>query len=278
MPRIANSHHAEAWNGWEGEIWAIHADRYNAMAEGFNDALFSAAAIRETDRVLDIGCGTGQTTLLAARAAVSGHVVGIDLSRQLLERARGEAAKDGLGNIEFIQGDAQVHPFPAASFDVAISRAALMLFGDLAEGFANIARSLRPGGRIAFTCPGPPNPDSDYARATAALRPFMRRLSPAQQGVSSLSDMQRTRGLLEGAGFTDVTSASIEASVPMGRDAADATDFVFATGPVRYNLDGVDRRTIGRLRDAVRAGFHEFQSPRGIVFRRSDRLVTATRR
>ncbi len=278
MPRIANSHHAEAWNGWEGEIWATYADRYNAMAEGFNDALFSAAAIRETDRVLDIGCGTGQTTLLAAREAVSGHVVGVDLSQRLLERARAEAARDGLGNIEFIQGDAQVYPFPAASFDVTISRAALMLFVDLAEGFANIARSLRSGGRIAFTCPQPPNPDSDYVRATAALRPFMRRLSPAQQGVNSLGDMQRTHGLLQGAGFTDVTSASIEASVPMGRDAADATDFVFATGPVRYNLDGIDQRTVGRLRDAVRAGFQEFESPGGIVFRRSDLLVTATRR
>ena len=206
VSKIANSSHAEAWNGWEGEIWATHADRYNAMAEGFNDALFTVAAIRETDRVLDIGCGTGRTTLLAAHEAVRSHVVAVDLSQQLLERARAEASRDGLGNIEFLQGDAQVHPFPAGSFDVTISRAALMLFVDLAEGFANIARSLRSGGRIAFTCPGPPDPASDYARATAALRPFMRRLSPAQQGVNSLGDMQRTRGLLQGAGFSDVAS------------------------------------------------------------------------
>ncbi|OXM54221.1 class I SAM-dependent methyltransferase [Amycolatopsis alba] len=266
------------WNGWEGEIWAEYADRYNAMAEGFNQALFAAASIGARDRVLDIGCGTGQTTLLAAGQAVSGQVVGVDLSDSMLAKARADAAERGQANVEFIQADAQVHPFPEDGFDVVISRSALMLFEDLAGGFGNIARSLRTGGRLVFTCPQGPDPDSDYSRATAPLRPFLRQLSPAQHGVGSLNDVTRIHTLLDEAGFTEVSAVSVEAHIVLGRDAADATDFLFATGPVRHNLDGVKQHVIGPLRSEVQAGFRRFESADGVRLRRTDRLVTASKR
>ncbi len=110
MPTIANTQQAEAWNGWEGAHWARHRARYNAIVGAFNDSLFRAAAIAPDDRVLDVGCGTGHVTLLAARQACRGHVVGIDLSAPMLARARADAA--GIGNVRFEQGDAQVHPSP----------------------------------------------------------------------------------------------------------------------------------------------------------------------
>lgn len=267
-----------SWNSWEGEIWAHHADRYNAMAEGFNQALFTAASITAGDRVLDIGCGTGQTTLLAAEQAVHGQVVGVDLSDSMLARARADAAERRLANIEFLRADAQAHPFPEAGFDVAISRSALMLFADLAAGFSNIARSLRPGGRLIFTCPQQPDPDSDYSRATAPLRPFMQRLSPAQCGVNSLNDVTRIHTLLNEAGFTEVSVVAVEAPILLGRDAADAADFLFVTGPVRYNLEGVDQCVIDLLRSEIQAGFSQFESSTGVRLYRTDRLITASRR
>jgi len=267
-----------SWNGWEGEIWTRYADRYNAMAEGFNEALFAAASIGAGDRVLDIGCGTGQTTLLAAEQAVRGQVVGVDLSDSMLARARADAAERGLANVEFVRADAQVHLFPEAGFDVAISRSALMLFADPAAGFGNLARSLRPGGRLVFTCPQGPDPDSDYSRVTAPLRPFLRRLSPAQQGIGSLNDLTRIRTLLSEAAFDEVSIVSVEAPILLGRDAADATEFLFATGPVRYNLEGVDQHVIDLLRSEVQAGFSRFESSAGVRLRRTDRLVSASRR
>src|SRR5690349_22478622 len=122
MQAIVNTRQAEAWNGWEGAHWARNRARYNAIVGAFNDDLFRAAAIAPDDRVLDVGCGTGHVTLLAARRASRGHVVGIDLSAPMLERARADAAAQDLANVRFEQGDAQVHPFPDRGFDVALSR------------------------------------------------------------------------------------------------------------------------------------------------------------
>ncbi|GAA3119554.1 class I SAM-dependent methyltransferase [Streptosporangium carneum] len=111
MHSVVNTHQAEAWNGYEGAHWAEHRDRYDAVNNAFNDRLLSAAAIGERDRVLDVGCGNGQVTRLAARRARLGHAVGIDLSAPMLRQARAGAAEEGVANVTFEQGDAQIHPF-----------------------------------------------------------------------------------------------------------------------------------------------------------------------
>src|SRR3569833_2148577 len=84
MQAIAHARQAEAWNGWEGAHWARSRARYNAIVGAFNDDLFRAAAIAPDDHVLDGGCGTGHVTLLAARRAARGHVIGVDLSAPML--------------------------------------------------------------------------------------------------------------------------------------------------------------------------------------------------
>jgi ubiquinone/menaquinone biosynthesis C-methylase UbiE len=173
MQTIANRDHAEAWNGPEGVHWAENADRYDAMAEGINEPLLAAARIGEGDRALDIGCGTGFLTRLAARRAGGGSVLGVDLSAPMLTRARAVAAEEGITNVRFEQGDAQVYPFPAAAFDLAVSRGGVMFFADHVAAFANIGRALRPGGRLVFAVPGDSAPE--HARAFAATRPGSRR-------------------------------------------------------------------------------------------------------
>jgi len=277
-PPIVNTHHAQAWNGWEGDLWARNPERYDGMMGGVNDALLAAATIGSSQRVLDVGCGTGQTTLLAARRASSGWVTGIDLSAAMLERARSAAAAQGLANVEFIQGDAQVHPLPSAGYDVTISRSGVSLFADLVAAFTNLARALGPGGRLAFTGPGPPNPDSDMARATAAVRPLLRRLSPTQLGIGSLVDPARIRAVLAAADFVEVTTTPLDYAVVLGRDAVDAVEFLFATGPYRYNLDGVDRGVEARARADLERALRAHETPDGVRLRRVDWLVTATRR
>jgi SAM-dependent methyltransferase len=278
MPPIVNTHHAEAWNGWEGDLWARNPDRYDGMMGGVNDGLLGAAAIGSSERVLDVGCGTGQTTLLAARRAANGRVIGIDLSAAMLERARASAAAQGLAHVEFIQGDAQVHPLRSDGYDVAISRSGMSLFADPVAAFANLARALHPGGRLAFTGPGPPNPGSDLARATAAVRPLLRRPSPAQQGMGSLTDPERIRAVLAAAGFVEVTTTPVDCAVVLGRDAADAAEFLFATGPYRYNLDGVAGEVVARARADVEWALRAHETPEGVRLRRVDWLVTAMRR
>jgi SAM-dependent methyltransferase len=105
-----------------GAYWAARADRFDEGVASYHDQFLAAAAIDPTANVLDIGCGSGQTTRDAARRAKAGSALGVDLSSRMIELARGLAEKEGVANATFRQADAQVHPFPDQCFDVVISR------------------------------------------------------------------------------------------------------------------------------------------------------------
>src|SRR5262245_44337915 len=162
---IFNVEQAEAWDGKEGEYWATHQDRFDSTIAPHHARLMAAAAIAPGERVLDIGCGNGMTSRDAARAAgPTGGVLAADLSGPMLARAQQQAKDEGLGNIRFEQADAQVHPFEAGAFDVAMSRFGVMFFADPVAAFANIARALRSGGRLAMMVWGPP-PENEWMLA-----------------------------------------------------------------------------------------------------------------
>ncbi|MEU7115135.1 class I SAM-dependent methyltransferase [Streptomyces sp. NPDC046182] len=276
MHTHTNHQQAAAWNDWEGIHWAEHPERYDAMMGAFNAPLFAAADIAAPDRVLDVGCGTGQTTRLASLRAHDGHVVGIDLSAPMLDRARRDAAAEGLDNVTFEQGDAQVHPFPDDGFDVLLSRGGVMFFADLVAAFTNLRRALQPAGRLAFLGPRPGDLDSAFARATAALSPFLREASPASRGMGSLHAPARIRRVLTSAGFTDIDVAPVEAPMTFGADAGDAADFIFSMGSTRFNLRYVDPETIARIHAEVHDALMEFETADGVRIPGSVWIVTAT--
>jgi ubiquinone/menaquinone biosynthesis C-methylase UbiE len=187
---IVNTAQADAGNGYEGEHWAANDDRYDIVNSGFNGPLLDAAGIGETSRVLDVGCGNGKLTRLAASRARHGQVTGLDLSGPMLARARARAAEEGIGNVTFEQGDAQVYPLPAGGFDVSVSRFGVMFFGDPVAAFANIGRGLRPGGRLAFaclTCPARTSAQCSRRRPCTCLR---RRLRPRARRARSPSPIR----------------------------------------------------------------------------------------
>jgi SAM-dependent methyltransferase len=277
MHAIANLQQSEAWNGWEGALWAAHPERYDAIMGEFNGPLFAAADIAADGRILDVGCGAGQTTRLAAHRASGGKVVGIDLSAPLQERARRDATAEGLTNITFEQGDAQVHPFPERGFDVVISRGGVMFFADHVAAFANLRRALVPAGRLAFIGPQPGGPDSAYARATAPLTPFLREASPAARGMHALLEPARIRQVVGAAGFSDVDVAPLSALMSYGATAEDAADFIFAMAPTRHNLRDVDPSTVTRIRVEVTDALKEFETTDGVRIPGAVWLVTATR-
>src|SRR5688572_10172057 len=123
---------------------------YDAELRRYNEHFRAAAGVGPQDRVLDSGCGAGQSTRDAARAAVGGRALGIDVSARMLEIARERAVAEGLANVAFEQGDAQGHPFADNHFDVAISRFGTMFFAEPVPAFTNIARALRPGARLVM--------------------------------------------------------------------------------------------------------------------------------
>jgi SAM-dependent methyltransferase len=279
MDRVVNTAQAEAWNGPEGAYWAAHQDRWNAINAGYNTPLLTAAGIGETDRVLDIGCGSGQTTRLAARAASRGSALGVDLSAPQLARARELAAAEGLENVAFEQGDAQVHPFPDAAFEVAISRMGVMFFADPVAAFANIRRALRPGGRLTFVCMGDPA-DNEWLRALHTLGPLLPVPdlgAPGAPGMFSLADPERIRDVLTAAGFGTVRTSPVETLMPWGRDAEDAADFMLGTGPGRAMLAEAGPGAADQVRQALTGAFTPYQQPDGVRLRATAWLVTADR-
>ncbi|MGH3170149.1 MAG: class I SAM-dependent methyltransferase, partial [Trebonia sp.] len=232
---IVNAGQAEAWNGYEGEHWAANDDRYDTVNSGFNEPLLDAAGIGETSRVLDIGCGNGKLTRLAARRARRGRAVGVDLSGPMLATARARAAEEDVANVTFAQGDAQVYPFPAGGFDAAVSRFGVMFFADPVAAFANIGLGLRAGGQLAFAClPGMSgngtsgNGRDQVFRAVAAELPAPS--APPVTGATSpesFADPERAREVLTDAGFSDVAWTLVETGQFWGRDVADAADFIW---------------------------------------------------
>lgn len=272
---MANEHQAKAWNGYEGEHWAAYHARYDAMIADLNEHLFPAAALTATDRVLDVGCGAGQTTRIAAGLAA--HATGIDLSGPMLAQAR--AASSDLANVTYIQGDAQVHPFPDNEFDVAISRGGIMYFDDPVAAFSNIRRALRPTGRVAFIAGGALKPDSHSMVAFKALSQFVPR--PARESgdtspnPASLADPSYARKIFAEAGFDAVAVQTRETVSVVGENAADATDFILTWGPVRYALDQACVSDTTEVRAAVTSALRPLETSSGVRWSSDVVLITA---
>ncbi|MFE4249800.1 class I SAM-dependent methyltransferase [Streptomyces sp. NPDC056910] len=249
MPHIVNVDQSQAWNGYEGEHWARNHDRWDAVNAGFNQPLLDAAAVRPGERVLDVGCGAGTTTRLAARrAGPGGRALGVDLSGPMLARAEETARREGAVDVSFEQGDAQIHPFLAGAFDIAISRFGVMFFADPVAAFVNIRRAVRPGGRLAFICAAEPE-RNDWLRAVAGLRGILpvdgfatpdERDTSRSPGMFSLADPDATREVLSGAGFAGVEVRRVEGYGLWGRDAGDAAAFLLGSGPGRHLTEQVD--------------------------------------
>src|SRR6478672_5793435 len=146
----ANERQAEAWNGPESAHFVANADRYDRQLEPFTQALLERAVRGTNQVVLDVGCGSGATTLAAAASAE--RVVGVDLSQPLVELARRRAGVARITNAEFVIADAQTHDFVTGTFDILISQFGLMFFDDPVRAFTNIRHALTTDGRAVFVC------------------------------------------------------------------------------------------------------------------------------
>src|SRR5690348_8282574 len=272
----ANQAQFEIWDGRDGAYWAANAERFERSLAEYDDALFAAAAIKPADRVLDVGCGTGGTSRMAAAKAPAGTVLGVDLSSAMLAVARRRAAAEGLANVTFTQADAQVHPFAVAAFDVALSRTTAMFFGDPQAAFANIGRALVPGGRLVLLVWQGLDQQEWLLEVRAALA-VGRDLPVPPAGVPgpfAFADPDRIRAVLREAGYAAVTVDSLHRPIDFGPEPG---AYEWITGQTGWMLDGLDdeRRAQGsqRLRSAVDA----HRTAQGVRFGSATWLVTGTR-
>lgn len=251
---------------------------YDAELRRLNRVLRGAYALRRDDDVLDVGCGTGETTRDAAREAPDGTTVGIDHSAQVIERARELTEAEGLQNITFVHAEAQKHLLASESFDVAISRFGTMFFRDSIAAFANIARALRRDGRLVMMV-WQAHELNEWSVALAnALADGS--LPPAPRGSDpfSLADPGTVIRTLDAAGFADLTFTDVGEPVYYGPDVATALRWVrgFAcTNEAMRSLDPASaEKAVERLRKTLAA--HAGTS--GIWFDARAWIVSARRR
>lgn len=225
---------AEYWNGEVGTRWARNQAVLDAMFVPLTEALFARAGLAPGETVLDIGCGAGATTLEAARrVGPAGSVTGADISAPLLAvgRERAEAEAPGSASLRFVEAD--VETADLGRFDHVVSRFGVMFFADSARAFANVRRTLRPGGRMTFLCWRPLAENLWVGVPRDAVLPLLPEVPPPPQpdtpGPFRFADADPLVALLRGAGFDAVTCDALDRDIVLGQGETDAAAVAAAT-------------------------------------------------
>jgi ubiquinone/menaquinone biosynthesis C-methylase UbiE len=252
-----NQGQVEAWNGGESVHYVDHADRYDRQLRPFADALLDRVDIQPGQSVLDIGCGCGVTTLAAARRARS--ALGVDISNPLIAVARERAHEQSVDNVEFLVADAQTHAFAADTFDLVISQFGLMFFDDPLGAFANVRRSIVPGGQIAFIA-WQGLEANEWVRAvsdavaTYAEIPTLGGMAGGP-GMFAHKNPDEVSELLGAAGFTAFEAEPVTPNIMIagGATVDEATAFMLGMGIVRGLLGRLDGDERALAVEAVRS-------------------------
>jgi SAM-dependent methyltransferase len=275
---VANADMAAAWDGPDGEHWTKYADHYEQVSTRHWERLVHTIDLAPEASVVDVGCGTGRSTRDLARLVTRGDVLGIDLSSSMLEHARALAHSEGLTNIRFERADAEVHPFPAGSFDAAVSVFGAMFFGNTAAAFANICTGLKPGGVLALLTWRELSRNKWLTAPREALA--MGRSLPLppnnnMPGPFGLADEHHVRHVLAEGGFADITLSEVDEPMMFGRDVDDAFAFVSAMGITKGLLRDLDDTARAKALHNLRDVISDHETDDGVQFGSSAWLVTA---
>lgn len=285
MDRIAaagpNSDQIEFWNGDAAERWVELGSQLDAMLQPLGAAAMDRAAPAPGHKVLDVGCGCGETTMdLAHRVAPRGSVTGIDISAVMLSRARARAEPGNGVEVTFQNADAETHRFEDASFDHIFSRFGVMFFQNPTAAFANLRKALRPDGRFTFICWRTPRENPWVAVPLGvAKRHVDWPEAPGADGPGEFAFADRTRfeDALKGAGFRieAVDSLDIDVIVGGGGGVTATIDFFLRQGPAARVMGEASEAQ----REAVKADLEEtlapYLTPRGVCMKTGTWLVSA---
>lgn len=268
------------WNGPGGARWVARQPLQDALLAPVAELLIERAAARAGERVLDIGCGAGATSIaLAGQVAPKGRVLGVDVSAPLLERAR-ELAPPQLP-VEFMLGDATVYPFEAGGADLLFSRFGVMFFADPARSFANMRGGLRTGARMLFACWRAPRENPWLMlplQAAYRHAPRLPEVGPEEPGLFSFASEERVRGILKNAGFSDIRLEPVDPTFDLadGHGVDRAVETALGIGPASRALDGQPPELRVAAAESIRAALEPYQQDERVPLRGAIWIVTAT--
>jgi SAM-dependent methyltransferase len=275
-----NSAQAEYWNSAAGRKWTDHQEHQDQVIGPVSDRLIAAANPKSGDRVIDVGCGCGATTIdFAGRVSPGGAVLGLDISEPMLTRARERTPRNL--PIRFELADATVYPFEPEAADLAVSRFGVMFFADPTKSFANLRKGLKPGGRLAFACWREAKQNPFFIvplREAGKHAPPLPETDPEAPGPFAFAAEARVRRILTDAGFSHIvlTPQDLKLDIAVGRGLDAAVTTAITIGPTSRMLDGqseaVRAAAVADIRKALAAHAEGERVPLGAAIW----IVTAT--
>lgn len=273
-----NAQQIEYWNGKVGERWAKLQECIDLQLNNIADALMPFACAKPGERVLDIGCGCGTTTLrLGMAVAPNGSVAGVDISAPMLDVARARAQAMN-ADIPFLESDAATHEFQPV-FDLVFSRFGVMFFEDPVAAFKNIRTALAPKGRLAFVC-WRTFKENDWAFVPFnAAKPFLPEQPPSDPhapGPFAFAEAARLKTILSEAGFAHIRIEKLDTACNLGATLEDAVQSTLQIGPLARAAGELDDAARDKIRGAVRGALKSYETPTGVTPRAACWLVGAT--
>lgn len=262
-----NAKQIEDWNGVAGEHWAAEQENTDRLIRAFGEAALRAAAAKPGERVLDVGCGCGDTALeLAGAVGARGSVLGLDVSAPMLAVARRRAA--GMANVTFLEGDAAKAELPGP-FNLLYSRFGVMFFDDPVGAFSHMQKAMAPGGRLAFAC-WQMAKDNPWAMIPAraarqAIATDMPPADPNAPGPFAFGDRARLTGILETAGFREVAAEPFEAPMYLGSSARSAAEGATRIGPASRMAREAGKEKLPAIIDAIEAALSPVAAADGSI-------------
>lgn len=277
----ANTESSEAWNGPLFERFREFRPFISAGLGPHGEVALAAHPPRPGDRVLDIGCGFGDTSRrLAGIVGEAGEVVGVDVSAPFLEVAREEAAAAAIANLTYRVGDAQVADL-GGPYDYVFSRMGVMFFADPVGAMRNVRGAMRAGGRVCFVVW---RRKLDNGWVHAAEQVVERHLEPPADldpdapGPFSMADADLLSGNLRAAGFGSIELLRSDLPMPMGPDLDAAVEAAMGIGPVgeALRLAGDSAAAVRpQIAAEVRAALAQFETADGVLAPASSWIVSA---
>lgn len=250
----ANEDQIKFWNEKAGQNWTALQARMDANMAAMGDAIVAFAQAGPGMAVLDVGCGTGATSL--AIAAIGAEVTGVDISKPMLALAQERAAKARL-SISFVEADASSHAF-TPQFDLIVSRFGVMFFDAPVAAFANMRKALKPGGRIAFICWRTPAENLWAAAPLMAAKPFLPEQPPTDPlapGPFAFADPRRIEDILSQSGFSAIRIEKYDGAMTLGTDLAATATQTLQIGPLSRAAGDAAR---ARIVEAVQGALVKF--------------------
>ncbi len=270
-----NEEQTKMWNGLGGRGWVEAQTALDRMLQPYEDLLVAAVANRG-NRVLDVGCGTGATTLAVARAlGPRGKTTGLDISGPMLALARERARNEGVA-AEFMQADAQTHAFAPARFDTIVSRFGVMFFDDSVAAFTNLRRAATRDATLWFASWRSAAENPFMTAAERAAAPFLPNLPPREPnapGQFAFADRSHVERLLAASGWREIDVRPIDVSCTLPR--ADLERYVTRIGPVGRALQELDADARAQLLEKVRAAFDPYVNGDDVRFGTACWIATA---